>query len=749
MDHSTLNRYVTGPVPAFVLSALLIAAIFMLSAAAQHSKVFGGFYSTLLLINVLGIVALLVLILANLYRLARQFRARVLGSRLTLRLLGMFVLLAVIPLAVVYYFSVQFLNKGIDSWFDVRIEQALDDALLLGRTSLEAIKQDQVREVEDMATRLELVETDRAVIQVLEELREEAGYLEITLLSQDGRVIAWSSSDPGALIPNRPSETILSGPRQGKAHANLEPMADSGLLLRVVVPVFPRTVSEPLRLLQVLQPLPLRYAKLGENVQSAFAEYEKLAYLRGPLKFGFILTLTLVTLMTLLIAVWAAIFFSRRLAAPLRDLAEGTRAVAEGDYRKQLPVSSTDELGVLVRSFNDMTRQIHQAQTEARRSHREAENQRTYLETVLAHLSSGVLSFDRHHQLRTQNATASQILGIEVGADKRQRLEQIAGDYPRLGSFCHAILEAMHKDVSEWQSEVTVFGARGRQILLCRGTRLPGQSGRRSGGYVVVFDDVTALIQAQRDAAWGEVARRLAHEIKNPLTPIQLSAERIRHKYLRRLAGPERETLDRATRTIAEQVESLKSMVNAFASYAQPKQIQPEALNLNQLVQDVVELHKEKNSPIEMKLTLGADVPVITVDRGRLRQVLNNLIVNARDALGHTRRPKLEIRTRCAREADCRYVELVVADNGPGYPEDLMDRLFEPYITTKGKGNGLGLAIVKRIIEEHSGTLWVENLSHGGASLTIRLPVKNVETANNDGASAVIMDVKSAHESIG
>jgi nitrogen fixation/metabolism regulation signal transduction histidine kinase len=720
-----MNRFLSGPIPIVALSVLLVAAILMLSAAAQHSELFGEYFSVLLAVNALGIVALLVLIVANVYRLVRQLRARTLGSRLTLRVLVMVVLLVLTPISIVYYLSVEFINKGIDSWFDDQIEKALDDALLLGRTSLETIKQDHILKVKELSLALSDAQyADVDLVRELDELREQADFGEMTLFSQTGRIIASSSTESDRLIPDPPGEPALLELRKGNVYANIEPVGDKGLRLRIVVPVVPRDVSQPLRILQVLQPLPLRYTKLGESVQSAFAEYEKLAYLRDPLKFSLVLTLSLVTLLTLLIAVWVAFYVSRRLTAPLAALADGTRAVAEGDYRKQLPVMSNDELGVLVESFNEMTRKIHRAQAAVRRSQREAEEQRTYLETVLAHLSSGVLSFDARHRLQTLNTSAGQILKVDLAGRQGLALEHLASGEARLEPLCSALEDAMRQGASEWQCEVALHGPRGRQILLCRGSRLPVRGNNR-GGYVVVFDDITALIQGQRDAAWAEVARRLAHEIKNPLTPIQLSAERIRHKYLSKLEGRERDTLDRATRTIAEQVETMKTMVNAFSSYAQPKQMQPEPLDLNALVQDVVELYKD--SPLRMDLVLGRDLPLISADRGRLRQVLNNLVINARDALRSVDEPKLEISTCIVHEGSGRFAEIRVQDNGPGFPSDLMDRIFEPYVTTKDKGNGLGLAIVKRIVEEHGGALWAENPSQGGARVTVRLPVDDVQ----------------------
>ncbi|MDH3513437.1 MAG: ATP-binding protein, partial [Gammaproteobacteria bacterium] len=482
-------------------------------------------------------------------------------------------------------------------------------------------------------------------------------------------------------------------------------------------------------------------AKLGESVQSAFAEYEKLVYLRGPLKFGFTLTLSLIALLTLLIAVWAAIFFARRLATPIRELAEATNAVAQGDYQKQIPVTSHDEIGILVESFNDMTRRIHRAQLQSKRSQQEAEIQRAYLETVLGHLSSGVLTFNQRLLLRTHNPAAGQILGTDLRAGERKPLGWLANNYPSLRPLIEAVEQAAAAGEEEWQSQIQLTVNNHRRVLLLRGTSLPSWREKR-GGYVVVFDDITALIQAQRDAAWGEVARRMAHEIKNPLTPIQLSAERIRHKFLRQVTEEDRITLERATRTIIEQVDSLKSMVNDFSEYARSAQMLSRPVNLNDLIRDVVELYKNTRSAgvvplrggartgkgksaraVTTRLDLDADLPQIPADPGRLRQVLHNLLLNSRDALAATPKPVIRIGTRLTGRNDHRYVEMSVQDNGPGFPEALLARLYEPYVTHKEKGTGLGLAIVKRIVEEHGGTIRTYNLKDGGACVIIRFPV--------------------------
>jgi len=747
----TVTRYVTGFTPLAVLSVLLIAAFIMMNAAAQNSALFGRLYSVLLLVNILGVVLLIALILLNLFHFAEQYRARVVGTRLTLRLLVMFVVLAVVPVSVVFYFSIQALNRGIDNWFDVRIERALDDALLLGRTALDAQRQDLVKTAQEIAVELETLPVrqkpgaDPSELSLLNALREQYSITELTLFTQDRRILASSSEaslEAGSLVPDRPSDAMIAQVRQGLTYSNLDAIGKAGLRLRVVVPVPARDVGAPLRVLQVLQALPPRYAKLGESVQSAFAEYEKLVYLRGPLKFGFTLTLSLIALLTLLIAVWAAIFFARRLATPIRELAEATHAVAQGDYQKQIPVTSHDEIGILVESFNDMTHRIHRAQVQSKRSQQEAEIQRAYLETVLGHLSSGVLTFNQRLLLRTHNPAAAQILGADLRAGERKPLAWLAENYPALQPLIEAVEQAAAAGQDEWQVQIQLSVNNHRRTLMLRGTSLPSWREKR-GGYVVVFDDITTLIQAQREAAWGEVARRMAHEIKNPLTPIKLSAERIRHKYLRQVPEDERAALERATRTIIEQVDSLKTMVNDFSEYARSAQMQSRPVDLNDLIHDVVELYKNSRGgagvvplhrgsktgkgkttrAVTTKLDLDENLPRIPADPGRLRQVLHNLLLNARDALTNSPRPVIRLGTRLVGENNHRSVELTVQDNGPGFPDALLARLYEPYVTHKEKGTGLGLAIVKRIVEEHGGTIRAYNLKEGGACIIIRLPV--------------------------
>ena len=708
-----------GPGFTLLLSAFLLIASVLLSRAAGNDELFGDFYSALILLNVIGISLLALMSAFQIWRLIGQFRARVLGSRLTLRFVGTFAVLALIPLAVVYYFAVQFLSRGIDSWFDVQIEQALDDALLLGRSSLESIKLDVVDQLRDDADKIQRAESNFEVFQLLDELRQANDFEEMSLHSMSGEILASSSRDSISLIPDVPDERVIRQLRQGKVYSEIEPIAGGGLQLRVAIRTAGRQVGDIGRVLQVLDPLPLRYSRLAESVESASAEYEKLQYLRRPLTFSFVLTLSLVTLMTLLIALLIAIYLARRLVAPLRDLAEGTQAVAQGDYGKQLPVTSGDELGVLVSSFNRMTQEISSAQTAVRTSQFEAEKQSAYLETVLAHLSSGVMSFDGARQLRTHNAAAERILHTLLGTFVESSIAEMTKALPAVEPLLNMIDQGISDDVSEWQKEISINSPLGQQTLVCSGTKLSGAE--TESGCVVVFDDATALIKAQRDAAWGEVARRLAHEIKNPLTPIQLSAERIRRRYLDKVEKDDREILDRATRTIAQQVESMKSMVNAFSDYAQPVISRPKRLDINTLIRDITELHIAHLTRIRFLFDLADDLPLVMTDPAGIRQVLNNLIINASDALGD-KGGELKLSTRIDPVKDSLLV-LELQDNGPGFPAELLDRIFEPYVTTKTSGSGLGLPISRRIIEENGGTMRATNLPKGGAVVIIQLPV--------------------------
>ena len=574
----TIKKWLSFSVAIGLFSALL-ATLMMTSDALKNSARFDSLYTLLLVINAIALVALSILILLNISQLLSQVRKGRAGSRLTFRLLSLLVILSALPVTVVYYFSLGFLHQRLDSWLDIKMETALTNAMELGRYALDVQMRNALEETEDMAKKIQMV-SDEAIPFYLSEVREQSDAYELTLFTSTGKIINSNSIEIGNLLPNLPHDNVFLQLKQSGNYISLEPL-ESGLHIRIIVK-FNNGID--IRLLQALYSIESKVNDLAKYIETTFEEYKERSYLHQPLKWSFTLVLSLVLMLTLASTMWIAFFSARRFVAPLTQLVEGTKAVGEGTYT-QLPVKQFDELGFLVNSFNDMTSKIAQARNEAHKSQQLAESQRTYLETVLSRLSSGVISLDAQQRLRTANPAAEQILGLPLCESRGEMLMELQQDYPTLEFMCNAIHGHVLNNDIDWREEVTVFGSKGRKILMCRGTQLQTIENKDNGlGQVIVFDDVTALVQAQRDAAWSEVARRLAHEIKNPLTPIQLSTERLRHKYLPKLSSEEGNLLDRMTHTIIQQVDSLKSMVDDFSDYAKTSTIQWQQLDLNVLI---------------------------------------------------------------------------------------------------------------------------------------------------------------------
>ncbi|MDP2828696.1 MAG: ATP-binding protein [Sulfuricellaceae bacterium] len=701
----------------FLAVALGAVLLYLLSRASGNTAAFSQNYTLLLVLNLGVAVSLMALIGYQLWVLWKKIRQRVFGAKLTLRMLWMFGLMALLPGSLVYGVSVQFLNKSIESWFDVRVDHALEGGLSLGQSVLDNLLHELAKKGENMALDI----ADRPVsehLTLLNALREQVNVQEATLFTGRGRVIAVSSSEPssgqGGLLPELPSASVLRQVRQQQAYSVIETITGKGLFLRVVVPVNVLSLSEDMRVLQLLQPVPERLARDAETVQAVYRDYQELSISRVGLKRIYGMTLTLTLLLALLSALALAFVLSGRLSAPLGLLAESTRAIAKGDFTQINPVQSRDELGALTLSFNRMTRQLAEASTAVEKKQQQLEAGKLYLESILAHLSSGVLTFDEKFVLRAANPRSDEILGTDLNALRGRPLSTWGARDASVQGLAHAIAEQFeHAGDKEWRQQIEYVRESGSQALLVRGTHLPGTV---DAGFVVVFDDITHLLQAQRDAAWGEVARRLAHEIKNPLTPIQLSAERLEHKLIDKLDEPDAEVLTRSTRTIVNQVAALKSMVDAFAEYARSPKLNLQRLDLNQLVREVLALYE--SSGTRLNLALASGLPQINGDVTLLRQVMHNLLRNAEDALGEQDQPEIQVRT----ERDGLVVKLSIQDNGSGFPEALLPRLFEPYVTTKAKGTGLGLAIVKKIVEEHQGQILAQNIEPHGARICIQLP---------------------------
>ena len=672
----------------------------------------------LLGVGVALIVVLMILVGAQLLVTVRRYRAGVFGSKLTVRLILVFVLVSLVPGVVMYGISVQFLAGSIESWFDIRVDSALEGGLNLGRANLENGLGELQSKADSMAVSLSYQSTATQVASI-DSLRDQAAISEATLFTTKGEVVASSNSGTDSFIPLAPTQSMLRQAQLQESYAGIEEDEDFGLLLRVIVPI--NHLETEMQILQVTQLVPQRLARDAAMVQEAYRDYQELSLSRYGLQRLYTLALTLSLGLALFSVVLLAVMFSNRLSAPLGFLAAGTRAVAKGDFSQRTPINRGDELGFLTESFSVMTGQLSEAKDVAEKHEKALTQANAYLSSILETLSAGVLTFDERLNLRAYNPSAEEILG--------QTLENAlpSGDSSTTGldSMRRLIKDGLSES-QEIQSErqVEIVVNESKKVLLVRISTL---GGGELPGFIVVFDDVTNLLQAQRSALWGEVAQRLAHEIKNPLTPIQLSAERLTHRLGPKLDHDDAAMLSRSIKTIVDQVAALKGMVNAFNEYSRNPDRKSELVDVNELVLDVIELYRATSVAIETKLE-NKNI-FLWGDTGKLRQVLHNLIQNSEQALmGHTN-PEILIETVATPDA----TQIRIQDNGPGLSDEVMSRAFDPYYTTKAKGTGLGLAIVRKIIEEHDGAVSIRN-GEVGAVIEITLPlshtIDNAKTLN-------------------
>jgi nitrogen fixation/metabolism regulation signal transduction histidine kinase len=720
MDTPALKRAAS----AVVIGAgglLWLAAILFMAQTAQNSEQFSRLHPWILAINIAGLVLLLGLLATKLTQLIRDWRGHVIGSRLKARMVWIFGVLATLPILLVYFFAVQFLNRGIDSWFNVEIRQSLDDALVLSRSALEVRMREHLADTTLIAE--EMGVAGAVLPGLLESMRRQVGAVELTVATDSGRVISVSKGLSSEVVPEAVPDEVLLQVRQGQPFVSLEPQQAGGYLIRTAVPI-PGTPlpGEDSLILQSIYPVAERLGALADTVQAAYQQFGEKDYLRRPLKASFILTLTVVLLLSLLAAWYGAIFTAQRLVQPIQDLVQGTRAVAQGDLDTRLPLTSHDEMGFLVHSFNDMIKRLRRAREDQRLAQQAAETERANLAVILARLSTGVISLEQDWRVRTANRAAGMILGEDIESRVGTALASVGQEPQSLArQFAEACQQRFADGAAEWREQFTFQAGAGRRILMCACTPLPGE-GDAPGGYVLVFDDITVMLQAQREAAWGEVARRLAHEIKNPLTPIRLSAERMRHKLLPAMTDPkDAQMLERGTETIVQQVETMKEMVNAFSEYARAPRLEMTRVELNRLVNEVSDLYRAQGAirGVRLKVDLDPALETVVADPGRLRQLLNNLLTNAVEALEGQSDGSISVTTRRELRGETAVARLTIADNGPGFQRELIGQVFDPYVTTKVKGTGLGLAIVRKIVEEHGGQIEADNRAEGGAQVRI------------------------------
>ena len=729
-------------------AALVLAFVLSLSTRG------GGFYERhfvwLFWVNV-AVAGVLVLVIGlAALRLAVRARRGKFGSRLLIKLVGIFTVVGLLPGLVIYTVSYQFVSRSIEAWFDVRVAGALDSGLALGKNTLETLKQELGSKTRVAAERL--LERDAPPLPLaLERLREQLGASEITVLSSMGQALAMAGGTASTGPPERPAAALLRQARLGGLASQVEGLDDESLApggpgasVRALARLPRSQVSlagNEDRFLMVVQPVPRSLALNALAVQAAYSEYQQRALARDSLRRMYVGTLTLALILAVFASVLLAVVLGNQLARPLLLLADGVRQVAAGDLTAKPVFASGDELGGLTRSFADMTAQVSDAREQVQRGVQQLETARTRLQTILDTLSAGVIVFDQEGRIDTVNPGATRILQRPLSAWRGRRLS----DLPELGALARSVeqhfeLLATSPEAGErdqWQDSYELARGDGTQLtLLVRGATMsddppatatdtagatPGDDGGAQPSpqqaRLLVFDDISEVVSAQRSAAWAEVARRLAHEIKNPLTPIQLSAERLRYKLEAKLEGADQSLLLRSVATIVNQVQAMQKLVNEFRDYARLPAAQMKPLDLNVLALEVLALYGQAMDSGQLLARPAPDLPRIMGDATQLRQVIHNLVQNALDAVADRPSARVELRTSAARgeQGELLAVRLAVVDNGPGFADKVLKRAFEPYVTTKNKGTGLGLAVVKKIADEHGARLRVANLHEGDA----------------------------------
>ena len=734
MSTSTAARW-TWIVSTVAATGAVLVLAFVLSLSTKG----GGFYERhfvwLFWVNV-AVAGLLVLVIGlAALRLAVRVRRGKFGSRLLIKLVGIFTVVGLLPGLVIYTVSYQFVSRSIEAWFDVRVAGALDSGLALGKNTLDTLKQELGSKTRVAAERL--VERDGAPLPLtLERLREQLGASEVTVLGPVGQVLVMAGGTAGTGPPERPAAALLHKARLGGQASQVDGLDDESLapggagasvraLARLPRSLVTLTGGED-RFLMVVQPLPRSLALNALAVQAAYSEYQQRALARDSLRRMYVGTLTLALILAVFASVLLAAVLGNQLARPLLLLADGVRQVAAGDLTAKPVFASGDELGGLTRSFADMTAQVSDAREQVQRGVQQLESARTRLQTILDTLSAGVIVFDHDGRIDTVNPGATRILQRPMSAWRGRRLSEL----PELETLSQSVeqhfeLLATSPEAGErdqWQDSYELARGDGTQLtLLVRGATLSDDLAAATAGpqqaRLLVFDDISEVVSAQRSAAWAEVARRLAHEIKNPLTPIQLSAERLRYKLESRLEGADQSLLLRSVATIVNQVQAMQKLVNEFRDYARLPAAQLKPLDLNTLALEVLALYGQATDSGLLQARPAPDLPRVMGDATQLRQVIHNLVQNALDAVQGRPGARVELRTSAARgeQGELLAVRLAVVDNGPGFADKVLKRAFEPYVTTKTKGTGLGLAVVKKIADEHGARLRVANLHEGQA----------------------------------
>lgn len=681
-------------------------------------------FIVLLVISIAFVICLFLLIIFQVFKLLQSVRKEITGSKLTLRLVISFGLMVLVPVLIVYLVSVNFLTKSIESWFDVRVELALEGGLTLGQKTIDILIDDIELKGKSVAYAIANKPFEKRE-DILIDLREKFNISSAVLYKSDGSISAISESNPTISSSTLSLDDIKRV--QNGYFGRIEETKNKNLLIKAFIPIFYNDKNQTIDLtgyreiLMLSQPVPESISNMAISVESVFEEYQQLRYSRNSLKIIYTLTLTIVLMLAILTSVAISFVISRRFTRPLSLLSEATNQIAKGNYKKIIPEIGKDELGTLVKSFNSMTHQLDTATKNSKKNRKRLEDARAFLDATLTNLATSIVVIDKNKNVKFYNKSAEKLLNFKLPNMVGENLKNAIKDIQKFDAVITFIDESLEgKNKSKAISKEIVLDSQGdEKTLILKLSTLLESSGI---SYILVLEDISTVAKAQRQIAWSEIARRLAHEIKNPLTPIQLSAERVQNKIIDKLNETDKELLNKSTNTIIKQVDALKLMVNEFAEYSRTPSLVRKIINITELIDEISYLYSDQR--IEIQKNYPNTIKEIKIDENKFRQVLINIFDNSKAATENTKHPKIVITVKCNKN----FIMLKFEDNGIGIPKEIMEKIYEPYVTSKKTGTGLGLAIVHKIIEEHSGSIEINNIKPNGVSILITLPLS--ETKN-------------------
>ena len=708
----------------YVITSFAVVGLGFLILLAQSlsntSLVSNDTFVILLGISIAFVISLFLLITFQVFKLLQSVKKEITGSKLTLRLVISFGMMVLIPVLIVYLVSVNFLTKSIESWFDVRVESALEGGLTLGQKTIDILIDDIELKGKSIAYAIANQPYEKRE-DILIDLREKFSISRAVLYKIDGTISAISENNLTIRSSTITLEDIERS--QNGYFGRIEESENNSLVLKAYIPIFYNDKNQKTELirsneiLMLSQPIPESIANIAISVESVFEEYQQLRYSRNSLKIIYTLTLTIVLMLAILTSVAISFVISRRFTRPLSLLSEATNLIAKGNYKKIIPEIGKDELGTLVKSFNSMTYQLDSATKNSRKNRKRLEDARAFLDATLTNLASSIVVIDRKKRIKFYNKSAEKLLSFKKSNMIGENLMFAIKDIEKFDGVIKFIDEAqVRKNKPLAVSQEINFGSENEEkTIILKLSALLESSGV---SYILVLEDITTIAKAQRQIAWGEIARRLAHEIKNPLTPIQLSAERLHNKIKDKLNVNDRNLLNKSTNTIIKQVDALKLMVNEFSEYARSPKVVKKTINIIELIDEISYLYSDQNFQIIKKYP--KKIKTLKVDENKLRQVFINIFDNSKAALQNINKPKINIAIKFEKKS----IRIKFEDNGIGIPKEIIEKIFEPYVTSKKNGTGLGLAIVYKIIEEHNGVIEIINKKPSGVSILITLPTE-------------------------